>query len=212
MRINTEEMVERKESDGCEACGTSDDRFLVVGLALTGEPEGDYAAEFEVECSVCDEIGELEGKFPGCVRCKGTGRNVLGNLGGEHLFEACALCRESFLNGPPDGSGGPGGDEELGPFDRTLRTFAARLEGFSLAMTATVEAWKKAGLVESSLGKEGLYYVEEEPELGPEELPFAPEPAAPLSIVTEDELFGDPDLVTVETPLGEEIDGGSDPY
>ncbi len=103
-------------------------------------------------------------------------------------------------------------EDEPGPFQKTLAEFAERLDGVASAMTATVQAWEKAGLVEKKLGKEGLYYVEEEPEVEPVEEPFAPEPASPLSIVTEDELFGDPGLRDVETPLGEDIDGGTDTY
>ncbi len=102
MRLSerTARKVEELQFDGCVVCGTKDERFEVVAIWVEGDSDG-LSFKSEVECQVCGEIDEVSGFDPECVRCHGTGRNVLGfrDYAGEALFEACGLCQWSFLGG-----------------------------------------------------------------------------------------------------------------
>ncbi len=98
MSEGTERKVEELQFDGCAVCGTNDERFEVVAIWVEGDRDG-LSFESQVECKVCGEIDEVAGFDRECVRCHGTGRNVLGfrDYAGEALFEACGLCQFKFL-------------------------------------------------------------------------------------------------------------------
>jgi hypothetical protein len=100
MSDRTERKVEELQFDGCQICGTNDERFEIVAWWCEGDRDG-LSFETEVECQVCGEIDEVSGFDPGCVRCHGLGLNVFGyrDYAGDPILEACGLCQWAFLGG-----------------------------------------------------------------------------------------------------------------